>query len=288
MGREMSVENAIFDETMANLNWKQIAELADQKTITLLPCDPLEEHGPSMPIAVDIYLSYILTKKIKALLEKREREVVIAPPVYWGISNATGAFPGTFTIRKETLKALLFDILSCLRRWGFDHVFLVSMHGDPPHRNAIIEAIAEARIGTGIRCRQVVPYRRYMYSGYKGYENCILVESKDIEQVWEHYMQMQDIHAGSMEASFMARYFPNLIDLETTQKLAPTSLNAQDILKWQSGWAESREVIPEGYFGNPALIEMDKMEALLDMEAKSHAELIDSYLLGKYVHPPIK
>jgi creatinine amidohydrolase len=272
---------------MASLNWGRIERLAENNSIVLLPCDPLEEHGPCMPISVDIYLCCILTKKIEALLSEREHEVVIAPPVYWGICNATGAFPGSFTIRKETLKALIFDVLSCLQRWGFEQVFLVSMHGDPPHRNAIIEAISEARLGTGIRCRQIVPYRRYVYSGYKGYENCILVESKDMEQIWEYYIQMQDIHAGSMEASFMARYYPELIDLETIQKLPPTSLDAQGLQKWQSGWSESRAVIPEGYFGNPALIEMDRMEALLDMEAKGHAQLIDSYLQGKYVPPNI-
>jgi len=282
------MDTSIFAETMANLNWKQIEDLAGKNTIVLLPCDPLEEHGPSMPIAVDIYLSYILTKKIKAFLDEREHEVVIAPPVYWGICNATGAFPGSFTVRKETFKALVFDILACLQRWGFEQVFLISMHGDPPHRNAIIEAISEARLGTGIRCRQIVPYRRYIYSGYKGYENCILVASKDAEQVWAYYLQMQDIHAGSMEASFMASYYPELIDIDGIQKLSPTSLDAQGLQKWQSGWSESRAVIPDGYFGNPAMIEVNRMEELLEREAKSHSELIDRYLLGKYVHPKIE
>lgn len=279
------MENAIFAGTMANLNWKQIEELADKNTIVLLPCDPLEEHGPSMPITVDIYLCYILSKKIKAILDESGHDAVIAPPVYWGICNATGAFPGTFTIRKETFKALIFDILSCLQRWGFEHVFLVSMHGDPHHRDAIIEAVSEARLGTGIRCRQIVPFRRYKYSGYKGFENCILVESEAHEQIWEYYMHMQDIHAGSMEASFMAKYYPDLIDIEINQKLLPTSLSKHDMMKWQSGWSESREIIPEGYFGNPALIEMEKAEALLDRVAKSHAELIHRYLLGEYVPP---
>ena len=279
------MDYSIFNETMANLTWKQIESLAQNKAIVLLPCDPLEEHGPTMPITVDVYFCYIVTLRIRDLLEQRSHDVVIAPPNYWGICNTTGAFPGTFTLRKETLKLLLYDILGCLKRWGFEHVFVISLHGDPSHRNAIAEAVADARMENGIRARFIIPYRRARYSGYKGYEDYLLVQPPEHDQVWDYYIQMKDGHSGSMETSFITKYYPEFIDEAETRKLKPTSLSTHDVKKWSSGWSECREAIPDGYYGNPALIEPGRVEELIEAEAKSHAELIDSYLKGDYVPP---
>lgn len=279
------MDNSIFIETMASLTWRQIELLAHDKAMVLLSCEPFEEHGPSMPISVDVYFGYVVTRRIKALLEEKGHHVVIAPPVCGGLCMPTGAFPGTFTLRKETLKALIYDILACLTRWGFKHVFITSMHGCPSHRNAIAEATAEAREGNGVRARYIMPYRRAKYSGYIGREDYLLIQPEEQDREWDYYIQMQDGHAGSLESSFLMRYYPEMLDLESNRQLKPTEFSAQDVQKWRSGWSESREAIPDGYYGNPALLEPERAEAMVESEARSHANLIDSYLKGEYTPP---
>ena len=279
------MNHSILSGTMANLSWKEIERSAQNGAIVLLPCDPLEEHGPTMPITVDVYFCLVVTRRIHELLKQKNREAVIAPPNYWGICNPTAGFPGTFTLRKDTLKALLYDILACLKRWGFEHIFLISLHGDPSHRNAVVEGVADARLENGIRAKLIMPYRRARYSGFKGYEHCLLIQPPEQERVWDYYINMQDYHSGSLETSMMMKYYPEFIDEEATRHLAPTVLHGHDVMKWQSGWSEAREVIPEGYYGNPALIEPLRAEALVESEARSHAELIESYLRGEYVPP---
>jgi creatinine amidohydrolase len=276
---------SILSGSMADLTWKDLERSAQNGGIVLLPCDPLEEHGPTMPIAVDVYFCLVVTRRIQELLRQKQREVLIAPPTYWGICNPTAGFPGTFTLRKATVKALLFDILACLKRWGFEHVFLISLHGDPSHRNALVEGVAEARVENGVRARVIMPYRRVKYSGFKGYEHCLLIQPPEQERVWDYYIAMKDYHAGSLETSIMLRYYPDLLDAEATRRLAPTALGPREAGMWQSGWSESRQVIPEGYYGNPGLLEPLKAEALVEAEAQSHADLIDSYLRGEYVPP---
>ena len=53
---------SLFDETMVDMAWPEIEKAAQEGAIVLLPTGVIEEHGPHMGLAVDIYLAYILCK----------------------------------------------------------------------------------------------------------------------------------------------------------------------------------------------------------------------------------
>lgn len=61
----------------------------------------------------------------------------------------TGAFPDSFRVRKSTMKALIYDILASLNRWGVKYVFNINHHGDSEHCTTLFDAIKEARIDIG-------------------------------------------------------------------------------------------------------------------------------------------
>ena len=42
-------------------------------------------------------------------LESRGIKALIVPPFYWGINRSNNDFPGTFTVRDETLEAVIYD-----------------------------------------------------------------------------------------------------------------------------------------------------------------------------------
>ena len=127
----------ILEDTMATMNWPEIEIHGRQGTVVLWPSTVLEEHGPHMPIAVDLYIGVVLARLVKERLSRQGIASIVAPPNYWGINNVTAAFPGSFTLRQETLKALLYDTLASLKRWGFERVYLLDLHGDVNHRRAI-------------------------------------------------------------------------------------------------------------------------------------------------------
>src|SRR3989339_2117368 len=142
---------SIFDETMVDMAWQEIEKAVEAGAIVLLPTGVIEEHGPHMGLGVDTYCSYLVCKLTRRKLEAKGIKTLITPPYYWGVNNATGSFPGSFTVRKETMKHLLWDILASLKRWGVTTVFNINWHGDREHNVAILEAVKEARIDTGIR-----------------------------------------------------------------------------------------------------------------------------------------
>ena len=114
---------SIFQETMADMTWQEVEKAAKEGAIVLLPTAVIEEHGPHMGIGVDTYLAYQTCKLVRRELESRGVKALIVPPFYWGINRTTHVFPGTFTVRDKTMKAVLDDILFSLKSWGFTNVF---------------------------------------------------------------------------------------------------------------------------------------------------------------------
>jgi creatinine amidohydrolase len=120
----------IFDETMVDLTWVELEKKAKENLPVILPISIIEEHGPHMDLAPDVYLVHKLAKEIKHRLKKKQVDSLIAPPMYWGVSKCAESFPGTFSVRPETMIAIMVDLVSCLHKWGFKKIFIVNGHGD--------------------------------------------------------------------------------------------------------------------------------------------------------------
>ena len=85
----------------------------------------------------------------------------------------------------------------------------------------------------------------------------------------------------------MQRYYPEQVDVEKARTLRPSVFQPQDWPKWASGWSDAREVVPEGYNGDPASIVPELAEAFMDCEAESIAQLVTTHLDGTYQAPTI-
>lgn len=81
---------------MVENNWQEVQRAGEEKLPVLFPLGVIEEHGPHLPLGSDIYWSYCMCKMVKAKLEERGKESVIAPPYYWGVNYCTGGFPEAF------------------------------------------------------------------------------------------------------------------------------------------------------------------------------------------------
>ncbi len=208
---------SIFHQTMVDMPWPAIKKAAEEGAIILLPVAVIEEHGPHMGLGPDVYLTYLWSKLTRDALEARGIKTLIAPPYYWGINASTGSFPGSFSVRADTMKAVLYDIHASLRGWGFKYVFSLNLHGDPTHKSVLADGIQKARDGLGIGA--------YMADGgAPPFPGSTLLDPT-----------ITDIHAGAYETGQMAAEFP----MEVNTELAKT-------LEASSGFQ------PWGYYGDPA------------------------------------
>lgn len=268
---------SIFDETMVDLPWVEVEKAIKEGAIVLLPTGVIEAHGPHMGLGVDTYGSYIACKKVKNQLESKGIKTLIAPPYYWGINHMTGSFPGSFTVRKSTMKALIHDILSSLRRWGVTYVFNINHHGDIEHCKTLFEGIEEARVDMGIRAYSIISEFDAKRFGLSGDEHHILIcKNNSTESKNSTPSEYIDIHAGAGETSMMVKYFPNQVDTEMAKELKSTDLKYEGLMEWRKGWSDARKVTPLCYFGDPS--NYDKVESQMDNWALRISDLICDFL----------
>lgn len=279
---------SIFTDTMADMNWKEIEEKGNAKVPVLFPLGVIEEHGPHLPLGTDIYLSYAICKKIKYKLIKLKTDCLIAPPYYWGINHCTGSFPGTFSLKPETMIMALTDIFENLHQFGFDQVYCVNQHGDALHVNTIINSIKAANEKFNMSIRLLMePYDLYTY-GLSGKEDFIMLDNAAYSPELfaeddANEKNLLDIHAGALETAAMEYFYPDAVRKEIVNQLKSYSLTESSLKVWIAGGEAVKNVVPLGYAGNPAGYEkkISTGEAIFEILADYCAKKIIEDTLAK-------
>jgi creatinine amidohydrolase len=121
-----------------------------------------------MCLGTDIYTAHIYCLEIKKRLQEKGYAVLIAPPFFWGVCQSTRGFIGSFQIRPETAKMLLYDILASLKDFGFRKVFGVNAHGDVEHAIAILQPFGKHRAAWVFLTVTPFPDDRMIHFGLNG------------------------------------------------------------------------------------------------------------------------
>ena len=131
---------------VAEMNTEQIRALDRQKTVVILTGGILEEHGPHLPSFTDGYSNEWLTQKLAEEIVRRPgMSVLLFPTIPLGHEGAneigaTHVFPGTYSVRRTTLRAIFMDLATELGEQGFKWVFIFHGHGAPFHNLMLDEA----------------------------------------------------------------------------------------------------------------------------------------------------
>src|SRR5215475_8885143 len=105
-------------------NWMQIeALLAQGEDRAVLPLGSVEQHA-WLSLAVDALLAEQVAVEAAEPLG-----VPVFPAQAYGYTPTYMAYPGTMTLRFETLVAVLTDLVESLHRHGLRRVLVVNGHG---------------------------------------------------------------------------------------------------------------------------------------------------------------
>ncbi len=239
---------SIFSGTLVEMTWPEVKKAAEADALVLLPVGVIEEHGPHMSLGVDTYMAYLQCRMLKDKLGSRQVPAVIAPPIYWGImqTTETGAYPGSFTVQPETMKALIHDVLAALKSWGFRRIYCLNHHGDRLHRRSLAEAINEAKRNLGLE---------FFEDDRRDKAHRPEISRYRVEKPF-----IPDYHAGASETGEMLKNFPREVKLEVAKSLKPQS-----------------SFHPLGYVGDPANYSNANTEAIdayLELEANDVARWV--------------
>ena len=91
----------------------------------MLPLGSVEQHGNHMPLGTDTMLAHAVSLAAAA----RAGDAFVLPPPWFGFSAHHMRFPGSVTLRAETLIAVAEDIVASLVQHGFRRILIVNGHG---------------------------------------------------------------------------------------------------------------------------------------------------------------
>jgi creatinine amidohydrolase len=129
----------------------KLAALPRERTVFFFPVGPIEDHGPHLPVGLDLFEAEKLCELAAARLEREQPGWVgvIMPRAPLGIDSDTTAF--RLTVRGHVLRDWLVDGCLGLGKLGFRHFVAFSGHPGPKQLTAIEEAgkIVRRRAGAG-------------------------------------------------------------------------------------------------------------------------------------------
>lgn len=129
-----------------DLNTQHIEALDRAKTVIIIPGGIMEEHGPYLPVGSDTFINERLARDLaEAVAARPGWTAVITPMVPLGHcgANVIGRkwdFPGSYTVRASTLRAVYMDLGDAFGRQGFKWMTVVHNHGCPLHHSALLDA----------------------------------------------------------------------------------------------------------------------------------------------------
>ncbi len=174
---------------LQEMTWTDVRDYVAQCDMVIIPIASTEQHGPHLPLGTDYYEALGMSKLISA-----QTGVVVAPVVLAGYSVYHSGFPGTLSLKPETMEDVLFETAEMLMRYGFRRFMFFNYHGgNNVVQQKVMHRINHTTEGIAVAIGAGSPIQRGDYRG------------KD---------EVGDEHAGIGETSLMLYLKPELVKMD--------------------------------------------------------------------------
>jgi creatinine amidohydrolase len=221
----------------ADLAYPDLAQRRD--AVLLLPLGATEPHGPHAPLSTDTLISIGVCERTAARLAG-EVDVLVLPPLPYGVTRYGAAFPGAVSISEETLRRLVTEICD-----GFDKVILVNNHFEPEQ----VRTLRDTRLP--------------LFD---------LTRRENAQRLTEEF-RSGSCHAGRYETSLVLAHRPDLVHRDRMVTLE------EKMVPMPAAIAEGRTDfvamgMDQAYCGAPAEATVEEGEQMFETLAEMLAELV--------------
>lgn len=249
------------------LRTTDFATLDIASTVAVLPVAATEQHGPHLPLSVDTDLVEGVLSSCAAHLPP-SNSVLVLPTQAIGLSPEHQRFPGTLTLRAETVIRLWTEIGECVASAGVRKLLIFNAHGGQVGLMDVVARDLRSR-------RDMLVYTANWYDlpllGNDGQDLNALVSPEE---------RRFGIHGGQVETAMMLALAPERVDMTLARAFASTSaeraakypvLGNGRSAKW--GW-QAQDYNPLGAVGRADLAEAADGVAWLSAAGRSLAALL--------------
>ncbi len=182
-------EQAAQPLVLQEMTWTDVRDYVARNDMVIIPLGSTEQHGPHLPLGTDFILATDISKLISA-----RTGVVVAPVLCAGYSLYHSGFPGTLSLKSETVAEVLFETAQMLMKYGFRRFLIFNYHGG----NSLAQQTAIHRINHETEATAVAAG---VGGPLEGGEDGVL-----------------DWHAGVDETSLVLYLEPQLVHMDRAEK----------------------------------------------------------------------
>ena len=238
----------------------EYADIDPMKTIAVLPIAAVEQHGPHLPVGVDMLLNRgcldLLIEQAPADLDLR-----ILPVQQVGKSNEHIWASGTVTHTAHTLIDAWFELGQSVSRAGIKKLVFVNSHGG----NEEIMGI----VARELRVREQMLVVKSGWTRFQPPDGML----SDLEK-------RHGIHAGDLETSLMLHFHPELVHLDKLDDFRSIAARDEQQFKYLRptgthayAWIAS-DLNPSGAVGNAAAATAERGRIFAQAEVSGMLELL--------------
>ena len=177
---------------LQEMTWTDVEDYLKTSDMVIIPIGATEQHGPHLPLGTDYYEATGICRLISV-----RTGVVVAPVVMSGYSAYHSGFPGSLSLKPETMEEVLFETAEMLIQYGFKRFMFFNFHGG----NRIVESKIIHRINHSTEAIAVS-----------------IGVGSSLQKDVKLGVNAFDSHAGIGETSIMLFLEPDLVKLERAEK----------------------------------------------------------------------
>lgn len=186
---------------LSEMTWPEVADLLTRTDMVIMPVTAIEEHGRQGPIGTD-YLNGVEEAKLIA----QRTDVLVAPILLPGNSPYHMGFPGTITLKSETIQEVFFEATQSLIQHGFRRFIFLNAHaGNTATTKFIVDRVNQETQGIAVELGE----------GAAPFLKKVVLPGATPNAF--------DRHAGFQETSVSLYLTPGLVNMRET-KAAPLTL----------------------------------------------------------------
>jgi creatinine amidohydrolase len=230
--------------------------LAD--AVAVLPVAAVEQHGPHLPLGVDLFIMEFCLARALAVLPPGLAAILL-PVQAVGVSTEHLAFPGTLTLPPDVAVRAWTALGEAVHRAGCRRIVLVSSHGG---NTPAMEMVAlDLRVRLGMAAVTTAWSRFGLPPG--------------LEAPGGH-----DWHGGFAETSLMLATRPDLVDMARAEDFVSRGEAMEASFRRlratrPAGFAwMAQDLNPQGALGNAAAATAEAGHAIAEHAATGFAELL--------------
>lgn len=235
--------------------WREIEAEDRSRAVAILPIGAVEAHGPHLALATDRVIAEAMAAAAARRLRDDDVPAYVLPALVYTAAPFAEGFPGTVSVRGETVTELVVDVGRALAAQSVGNLALANAHFDPENLASLHRAVDRLRSAGAPRV--VFPdVTRKPWALRLGEE-----------------FASGACHAGRYEGSIVLARRPELVRDEIRRRLAPFPESLSRAIA--AGKSSFEEVGgDEAYFGDPAAATAEEGERTIALLGEILSEAV--------------